>query len=217
MAMLLSYFSSKLTPQEIAAEVPVSKNDKGEEVGTVTQQLATWCINKKFKVKMYTADFQIIDLSWENLSKNTLLEHLQAIKNFRNIPSLGKDLSKIYVQSYIDFIKAGGELYIRPYMTTELIDKLLRSSPLFITVSYGVFYNRGRNNEAALRKSKLDDKNGKTGNHSIIIYGQDNEDNYLIADPWEEPGRHSIEPERLLASMTAAQIECDNLLFQISV
>lgn len=215
MATLLSFFGVKTTPEEIASKVRVNKNDKGEGVGTINQQLATWCISDGYEVEMHTADFQIIDLSWADLPKDKLLERMEATKEHREVPALGKEWSKIYMQSYIDFVEAGGKLSIRPYMTTELLDSKLSKSPLLQCVCYNVLYNTGRNNDIALRKSELDDITGKLTNHSIVIYGKADNGNYLIADPYKEPGMHEIEPERLLASMATAQIECDNLFFQL--
>lgn len=213
-ATLLSFFGQTLTPEEIAAKVPTNKNAEGEDCGTINQQLATWCISQGFDVQLHTADFQIIDLSWEGLPKEKLLERMEAAKNKRDVSSLGKEWSAIYMQSYIDFVNAGGNLQIHPYMTTELLDGLIAKSPLLLGVCCNVLYGRGRNKNVALRKAEPDDLEGEVINHSIVVYGKDG-DNYLIAEPWEEPGRHEIEPERLLAAMTAAQVECDNLLFQL--
>ncbi|QQR51656.1 hypothetical protein IPF89_02425 [Candidatus Saccharibacteria bacterium] len=215
LAILLSFFGKSLTPEEIVAKIPVNKNDKGEDWGTINQQLATWCLSQGFEVEMHTADFEIIDLSWAKLTKEKLLERMELAKNLRDVPALGKEWSKIYTQSYIDFLEAGGQLHIRPYMTTELLDSLLPDSPLLLCVCYNVLYGSGRSKDVGLRKSETDDLNGKLTNHSIVIYGKDKDGNYLIADPYKEPGLHTIEPERMLAAMTAAQMECDNLLFQL--
>ncbi|MFZ1471135.1 MAG: C39 family peptidase [Paracoccaceae bacterium] len=215
LAILLSFFGKSLTAEEIAAKIPVNKNDKGEDWGTINQQLATWCLSQGFEVDMYTADFEIIDLSWIKLTRDKLLERMELTKDHREVPALGKEWSKIYTQSYIDFMKTGGELHLMPYMTTKLIDDLLPASPLLLCVCYNVLYTSGRSKDIDLRKAETDDLNGKLTNHSIVIYGKDSDGSYLIADPYKEPGLHAIEPERLLAAMTAAQMECDNLLFQL--
>lgn len=215
MAILLSFFGKTLTPEEIVSAIPVNKNDKGEDWGTINQQLATWCLSQDFEVDMYTADFEIIDLSWVKLPKEKLLERMELAKEQREVPALGKEWSKIYTQSYIDFLEAGGQLHLQPYMTTKLLDDLLSNSPLLLCVCYNVLYTSGRSKDIGLRKAETDDLNGKLTNHSIVIYGKDIDGNYLIADPYKEPGLHSIEPERMLAAMTAAQMECDNLLFQL--
>jgi hypothetical protein len=216
MAILLSFFDQKLTPEQITKSVPVNKSDKGEDLGTINQQLATWCVNKGFDVEMHTADFEIIDLSWSKFTKDKLLERMEAAKNVRDIPALGKEWSKIYMQSYIDFVNADGNLHIHPFMTTELLDSLLPNSPLLVAVSYNVLHNSGRSKNVGARKSKPDDINGKLTTHSIVVYGKDNGSNYLIADPWKESGLHTVGPEHMLAAMTAAQMECDNLFFQLT-
>jgi hypothetical protein len=216
LSMLLSYYGVNLTPQQIMAEVPVMKNDLGEDCGTINQNLATWCLGQGFKVVMYTADFQVIDLSWARLEKAELLNRLALVQDYRLVPSLGPVMSKLYVRSYIDFLTAGGDLYIRPFMTTELLNNLLASGPILACVCYQVFYNTGRSKDIALRASELDDLHGRLTTHSVVIYGRNNEDNYLIADPWREPGREVVDRERLLCSMTAAQLECDNIIIQLS-
>ena len=214
-AILLSFFGVETTPEEVATEVPVNKDEKGENLGTINQQLATWCISQGYEVKIHTADFQVIDLSWAELPKDKLLERMEAVKERREVPALGKEWSKIYMQSYIDFVEAGGRLYIHPYITTKLLDSLLLDSPLLICVCYNVLYNTGRSKNMALRVSEPDDLDGKLTNHSIVIYGKTDSGSYLIADPYKEPGIHKVEPERLLAAMATAQIECDNLLVQL--
>jgi hypothetical protein len=215
LAILLSHFGKTLTPEQIMSQIPVNKNDKGEDWGTINQQLATWCLSQGFEVEVHTADFEIIDLSWAELPKEKLLERMEAAKDQREVPALGKEWSRIYTQSYIDFLEAGGQLNIRPYMTTDLLNNLLPNSPLLLGVCYNVLYNCGRSRDGGLRKSEPDDLNGKMTNHSIVIYGTNDNGDYLIADPYKEPGLHAIEPERMLAAMAGAQMECDNLLFQL--
>lgn len=215
MAILLSFFGVDTSPEAVAAKVPVNKNDNGDDWGTINQQLATWCLSEGYEVEMHTADFQIIDLSWAELPKDKLLERMKVARGHRDVPALGKEWSEIYMQSYIDFVEAGGKLYIHPYMTTYLLDSKLATSPLLHCVCYNVLYRTGRDKNIALRKSEPDDLDGKLANHSIVIYGKTDGGNYLIADPYKDPGTHEIEPERLLAAMATAQMECDNLFFQL--
>ena len=195
--------------------VPVVKNDKGEDWGTNNQQLATWCLSRGYDVEMHTADFQIIDQSWASLDREQQLARMEAARDHRLIPSLGKEWSGRYMQSYSDFVQANGELHIEPYMTVELLDRLLPVSPVFVCVCANVLNGWGRTINVGLRESKQDDIHGALVNHSIVVYGKDDAGKYLIADPWTQPGLRTIEPELLLAAMAASQIECDNLLFQL--
>jgi len=215
MAMLLSSFGVTKTPEQIAIEMPVSRSSHGEEFGSINQQLATWCIDQGFEVDLYSADFQVIDLSWADLRPEQLLERMDAATGKHIIPALGDEFSNIYLQSYIDFVRAGGRLHIRAYMSSEILDNTLKESPLLACVSYNVLYNIGRTHEFDPQNTGPDDINGKVVNHSIVIYGKDDAGNYLIADPRYKPGRHTIEPKRLLAAMGAAEVECDNLFFRL--
>lgn len=215
LAMVLSHFGKDLSPEELIAQIPVNKNDKGEELGTLNQQLATWCLSQGFDVELHTADFELVDLSWATLPKQKMLERMELAKDQREIPALGKEWSKNYLQSYVDFVSAGGQLHIEPYMTTTLLDDLLLRGPVLLCVCYNVLYGEGRTKATGLRASKPDDLTGNLTNHSIVLYGKNDDDTYMVADPWREPGLHTVVPECLLAAMSAAQMECDNLLFQL--
>lgn len=212
---MLSYYGKDITAEQIMNDIPVGFNDQGEPWGTINQQLATWCIGQGYKVKMYTFDCQVIDQSWRDLSKAKLIERLEAAKAGRNVPSLGEEWSKAYLQSYIDYLNAGGELHIQSYVTSKLLYKLLKDGPLLACVCFNTMYGTGHSKNIGLRQSEIDDVNGNSTNHSIVIYGVTEKGDFEIADPWREPGTHVIEPERMLASITAAQVECDNLFFQL--
>lgn len=213
--MLFSYFGKTIAPEAIIEQMPVNKNTRGEDWGTLNQELATWCIGQGYSVRLYTADFQIIDLSWIGLPKDELLLRMENVKTHRNIPALGKETSERYMQSYANFVKAGGELQIVPYMSTSLLDALLADGPFIVSVCFNVLHTRGRTRGVGLRETELDEVHGHLANHSIVVRGKDDGGYYLIADPWQKPGFHTVEPERLLAAMNASQMECDNLLFQL--
>lgn len=217
LAMIFSYFGKVMTPEEILASVPVTKNDKGEDWGTNNQDLARWCLSQGFTVHLYTADFQVIDLSWVGLSKEKLLERMEATKGHRDVPALGRVWSERYMQSYINFVKAGGELEVVPYMSSELLDRLLANGPFMAAVCFNVLHTYGRVKNTGLREIELNDVAGGLGNHSVVVYGKDEKGNYLIADPWQKPGFHAVEPERLLAAMAASEIEADNMIIQLQL
>lgn len=123
--------------------------------------------------------------------------------------------TKQYTQAYIDFVLEGGVLRIQPSVTTSLLYELLKTGPFLPCVSYSTLYGASRSRNIDDLKSVDDDIDGRAMNHSIVVYGNDNEGNFLIADPWKKPGLHIIEPERMIAAISTAQIECDNLLFKI--
>jgi hypothetical protein len=213
--MVFSYFGQTISPEAIIDQIPVNKNGQGEDWGTLNQELATWCIAQGYNVRICTADFQIIDLAWIGLTKDARLARMEVAKTHRDIPVLGMALSQRYMQSYINFVKAGGNLQILPYMSTKLLDSLLADGPFIASACFNVLYATGRTKSTGLRETELDDVGGRLANHSIVIRGKDDAGNYLFADPWQIPGFHAVEPERLLAAMGASQMECDNMLFQL--
>lgn len=215
LSMILSYYGLAETVEEISKKVPQSVDENGEEMGTINQEMATWCLSLGFEVSIYTFDCQIIDMAWQKLSKNEILARLEVGLNGWTVPSLGKDWSRAYRQSYIDFLKKGGDLHIQPAVTSGLLYDLLENGPILPCLCDNTLYGTGRTSHDGKEQTVPDDVNGRATNHSIVIYGNDEEGNFLIADPWYKPGRHTISPERMVAAISTAQIECDNLLFQI--
>lgn len=214
--MALSFYGQNVTTEDILKSVPTLKRDNGEDWGMINQMLATWCLSQGYAVSMHTADFQIIDLSWIGLDRNKLLGRMKESLDRRNVPALGPDWSKVYMQSYIDFLENGGELQIAPFMSNQLLDSLLQSGPIMGCVNFNVLHKIGRTQENGLRQFAVDDKNGRLTNHTVVIYGKNDNGQYLVADPGQQPGRFTFEAEHLLAAMTASQIECDNLVFQLN-
>jgi hypothetical protein len=215
LSILLEHHGKKLDPRDIEAKVPQCINEKGEKIGTINQQMATWCLQNGFKVTLYTFDCQIIDQSWSKLNKDQQLERMKLRKDGWVVPGMGEEWTKQYTQSYIDFVLAGGDLHIQPAVTTKLLYELLATGPFLPCVSYSTLCGAARSKNTDEIESVDDDVNGRAMNHSIVVYGNDENGNFLIADPWKKPGLHTVEPERILAAISTAQIECDNLLFLI--
>lgn len=216
LSMLLDYYGIQKSIEDISREVPQVQNEKGESFGTINQQLATYCRRLGFDVAMYTFDCQIIDQAWAGLSKAVLLERLEARKSGWAVPALGSLWNEAYVQSYIDFLHAGGTLQISPAPTSDLIYGLLENGPIFACVSMSTMYGHGRIRIINEHSEILDDVNGRALNHSIVISGYDTNGNLQIIDPFIEPGQHTVPMEQTIAAIATAQIECDNLLFQLS-
>lgn len=215
LATVLSYFGEDIGPAQILAEVPVRQDAAGHEWGTILQDLATWALSQGFGAALYTSDFQILDLEWTTLDTPTLVERLEVARPIRSVPSLGSEWSERYVQSYIDFVRAGGELHIVPYLTSALLDRLLSGGPLLASVCYSVLHGSGRHRYTGLRQSVPDDVRGAVHNHTLAVYGRDESGAYLYADPWGEPDFGAAEPEQLLYAIAAAQRECESVVIQL--
>ncbi|MDZ7786444.1 MAG: hypothetical protein U5L95_04980 [Candidatus Saccharibacteria bacterium] len=217
LAILLSHRRSELTPNDVIKSVPQPKDEEGNPTGSITAQLAVWCLNNGYNLDFYSFDCQILDLSWHGFTEENLIERLEAVRDSRHVLNLGdKYWSKVYVEAYIQMLKAGGKLYINPHITSSKLYELLVNGPVFANVCSATLSNKGHQTypKPNERVSVPDDIDGKAGTHSIVIYGNDEQGNYLVADPWE--GLGVIKPETMICSITAAQIECDNQCFQIT-
>lgn len=217
LSILLDHYKDNIGPLEIEEVVPQCLDENGKKMGTINQQMATWCIRRGYDVSMHTFDCQIIDQSWSKMSKDKLLERLKLRKSGWVVPGIGKNWTEEYTQSYIDFLEAGGALTITNAATTKLLHNLLDKGPILACVSFSTMYGAIRSRIDDESMSPDDDINGRALNHSIVIYGINEDGSYTIADPSQsrKPGLQTIESEVMLAAISTAQIECDNLIFQI--
>lgn len=218
LSMLLSHYNHDTPAADLLKEVPQAKNEDGVPIGSLTAQLAEWCVKQGYEVDFISFDFLITDLSWSGLSSEELLGKLEFVKDIRDVHNVGgKYWSKVYVEAYINFIKAGGKLTIQPHVTTKLLYEKLQDGPVYVNICSSVIHGTGRQQYPEPDTDKLlsvdDDIHGAIGTHSVVIYGNDSDGNFLVADPWD--GLEVIGAETMLCGITAAQLECDAQCFQI--
>lgn len=217
LAILLSHYGKDVSTEELLEQVPQAKNEEGKPLGSLTAQLAQWCVRHGFAVDFVSFDFLITDVSWQGLSNSQLLQKLESVKDVRDVRNVGgKHWSREYVQAYIDLIESGGKLSVLPHVTTKLLYEKLKHGPVYANICSSVVYGTGRQRypEANKRMSIDDDMHGIVGTHSVVIYGNDENGNFLVADPWQ--GMATVQPETMLCGITAAALECDSQCFQIS-
>ena len=212
--ILLSHYGKKISAEDAIKNIPVIRDEAGNDMGTAGQHIASWLVSLGYNVHLYSADFQTLDYSWRGLDKNTLVERLAEIKDTRTIPALGKEWSQIYVEGYKDYLNAGGNLHIEQYISSKLLDELLEDGPIMTTVNFNLLFGYGRTKTVGHLKTESDPMKGSLMNHFNVLIGEEN-DRYIISDPWQKPGKHLVAKELFVASIQAAQIECDNLIIQI--
>ncbi|MDB5164228.1 MAG: Peptidase family protein [Candidatus Saccharibacteria bacterium] len=213
LAILLSHYGKQVAVDELLKVVPHPVHEDGQEGGSITPQLAAWALMQGFQTHMYSFDCLVLDLSWKKLSEPQIVERLKAVRGKRDPQVASKHYADEYIDAYLDMLKAGGKLTIQPFVTTKLLYKLLEKGPVYANICSTARTGEGRNRNVGLRKSVVDDVNGTVSNHSIVLYGNDTNGNFLVADPWE--GMMTEDPETMICAITAAQIECDNMCFVI--
>jgi hypothetical protein len=213
LSMLLSHYNQHISVEELLKAVPHPKNEKGESTGSVTAQLVTWAQQQGYKAHMYSFDCLVLDLAWKHLSPKQTIARLKAARGKRDAQVFNSHWANIYIDAYISMLEAGAKLTIMPLVTSSLVNKLLTKGPVYANICSTVRDGNGRTRAVGVRKTVLDDIRGKVSNHSVIIYGNDTKGNYLVDDPWD--GLLTVDPETMICSITAAQIECDNQIFVI--
>ncbi len=218
LAMMLSHHGVDTSAEKILNEVPIAKDESGEPIGSLTAQLADWCVQQGYAVDFTSFDFLITDFSWIGMDNQELLDKLESVKEVRDVQNVGgKYWSKMYVQAYIDLINSGGNLSVKPHVTTVLLYTMLEKAPVYTNICSSIVHAKGRQQYPEPQTSKLlsvdEDVNGTIGTHSIVIYGHDEKGNFMIADPWD--GLYDVDPETMLCAITAAELECDSQCFQI--
>lgn len=215
LAILLSYYGKTYSPEDIGKMVPQPKDASGTSHGSVTAELAGWCQSQGFRARMYASDMYILDLSWQDKSSRKIKSRLEEIGMKRQISIMDSRWVKIYIDAYVAMIDLGTDLMVVPFITTKLLYELLRDGPIYANICSTANSGRGRTiSQPGLRKTKIDDVNGIVSTHSVVIYGCDEDGNFLVADPWD--GMTIVESERMVLAIEAAQIECDNQIFVVS-
>jgi hypothetical protein len=213
LSMLLSFYDKHVTVEELLESVKQPTDEKGDPRGSTTTELVTWCLENGFVSMVYSFDCEMLDLSWQKLPKAELLAKINAYKDHRNVLGLGKEYGQIYMSGYEKMIESGGLLRIQPHATSKLIYELLETGPVYVNECSDVMDNLGRTKTVGLRQFAEDDENGSLHTHSIVVYGREENGDLLVADPWR--GLRTVDVENLLCSITLAQIECDNMIFQL--
>jgi len=212
LAMQLSHYGSTLTPRDIYRSAPRAEVDGVQLAGSLATQLATWAIGRGFKARVTTFDFLVIDLAWASLDGPALTARLSAVRDSRRVPSLGEAMSRTYIDEYVRYLEAGGELDILPHVSSSSLYEKLRRGPIGVTVCTAPLYDHGRMSEALPGRETADDVNGAIGTHSVVLYGNTESGDFLLADPWR--GLTQVARDALICAMTAAEIECDALCME---
>lgn len=212
LAMQLSHYGSVLTPEDIFGSAPRVVVDGVERPASLPTQLAAWALAQGYGARLTAFDFLILDLAWASLDAPTLVSRLATVRDTRDVASLGQALSRTYVDGYVRFLGAGGQLVIHPYVSSSAIYDKLSRGPVGVSVCTAPLYGHGRMSEALPGRETADDVNGSIGTHSVVIYGHTASGDFLLADPWR--GLTQVPRDALICAMTAAEIECDAMCME---
>jgi hypothetical protein len=200
-AMLLSFFDDDVSSEEISKDIPTLLDDNEKEWGSNAVDEMLWCMRRGYKARGYVFDSQIMNQTWAGKDSKSIVHGLESLKGEKVHPLLGKKLTESFISSYVDFLNAGGELTILPSPTRSLLYELLKKGPYLAAVNYNTLYRTDT---------------GFMTIHASVVRGNEENGTLLLADPWEEDWEQSVEPDHFMGAIMAAQMSCENAIFQIS-
>jgi hypothetical protein len=214
--MLLSHFGRDVPPESLIPEIKAFRDDKGDVCGMLTPWVCSWELRNGFAAEMYCSDSELLDLSWASLDSQAQLERMKLARETRTLAALNREMVHTYFDSYIEFVELGGKLTITPYISSELLDKLLVRGPILATFAYSALYGVGRTKTIGLRDSVPDDLRGSTCTHAAVLYGRNENGDYLIADPYRSTQFHVAPRDAVIAAIAAASYSCESHIAVIS-
>jgi hypothetical protein len=210
LSMALSHFGFEVPPENLLSEVNSFKDEHGQVCGGLTTWMCSAALRRNFKVELFCADSELLDLSWAKLDSQEIIERMKLAKEARTLQALNRATIHAYLDSYIEFIELGGKLTILPYISSALLDELLTRGPLMVTFAYSTLYGIGRTRSTGLRQSVTDDMRGTTCTHGAVIYGRNERGEYLVADPYIPSGFHVAPRDAMVAAIAAAAYACES-------
>lgn len=90
--------------------------------------------------------------------------------------------------------------------------RLLAKGPVGAAVLFTVFASEGKRDP----DQSFNALTGGAGTHSVLVIGYDEATGFQVADPAPGRGVVTVSKENLLAAITAAQVDLDNVIFQVT-
>jgi len=210
LAMQLSAHGEALSPLDVVTNAAGSK--RPGDFGFTSQELGRYCLSLGYQVEMWSFDCLVLDYAWKDLSGAALATELGTLCRHHEGRTPVDENKLRYALGYLAFVEAGGVLHGAPFVTSELLLRLLEKGPVGVSVLFGVFASEGkRDSEQAFNALT-----GGAGTHSVLVIGYEEATGFLVADPAPGRGVVTVGKESLLAAITAAQVEYDNVIFQVT-
>ena len=151
-----------------------------EEGGTLAVFLGLDAISKGFEAKIYTYNLKMFDPSWKDLSKDELLQKLDAQLAYKK----GKKFA-MATQAYKQFLQQGGQILFEN-LDEELIKGYLQNNiPILAGLSATYLYQSKREFTNSKNQSIFDDLKGEPMGHFVVLTRLE-EDHVWVADPYKE-------------------------------
>ena len=193
----------------------ISEIEMLEGGGTLGVFLGLDALKRGFDATIHSVNLEIFDPTWVNLSMEALADKLRQEYAAKHRAKL-----RVAIKAYLRFIELGGIVSLKDFKP-GLFDRYFKKNvPLIAGVSTTFLYQSKREYTNSDNMSVFDDIHGDPTGHSVVVYGENEEKKFLIADPdCTNPIAHdhyyAVERNRLVHSILLGILTYDSLILAV--
>ena len=193
----------------------ISEIEMLEGGGTLGAFLGLDALKRGFDATIHSVNLEILDPTWVNLSMEALADKLRQEYAAKHRAKL-----RVAIKAYLRFIELGGIVSLKDFKP-GLFDRYFKKNvPLIAGVSTTFLYQSKREYTNSDNMSVFDDIHGDPMGHFVVVYGENEEKKFLIADPdCTNPIAHdhyyAVERNRLVHSILLGILTYDSLILAV--
>ena len=193
----------------------ISEIEMLEGGGTLGVFLGLDALKRGFDATIHSVNLEIFDTTWVNLSMEALADKLRQEYAAKHRAKL-----RVAIKAYLRFIELGGIVSLKDFKP-GLFDRYFKKNvPLIAGVSTTFLYQSKREYTSSDNMSVFDDIHGDPMGHFVVVYGENEEKKFLIADPdCTNPIAHdhyyAVERNRLVHSILLGILTYDSLILAV--
>ena len=193
----------------------ISEIEMLEGGGTLGVFLGLDALKRGFDATIHSVNLEIFDPTWVNLSMEALADKLRQEYAAKHRAKL-----RVAIKAYLRFIELGGIVSLKDFKP-GLFDRYFKKYvPLIAGVSTTFLYQSKREYTNSDNMSVFDDIHGDPMGHFVVVYGENEEKKFLIADPdCTNPIAHdhyyAVERNRLVHSILLGILTYDSLILAV--
>ncbi|KKQ94442.1 MAG: hypothetical protein UT66_C0017G0005 [candidate division CPR2 bacterium GW2011_GWC1_39_9] len=181
-SMIMKFFGKDYSPDYITKTIGgITKDSKGNEVGTLNIDLAIFSQEKGFETYCYTYNIELLKPSFVRLDRPELKQEIEEL-----LKAEKNDFDKRVLSAYLKFIDLDGVLEMKMPSLKLVENYILKGIPVLIS----------------LRTKILREKDGieNWSGHAIVITGFDG-DTFYYNDP-KDGAENEINREKLFFALS---------------
>ena len=163
---------------KISLKQLISEIEFLEDGGTLGVFLGIDALKRGFKATIHSYNLTLLDPTWSELSMPELKAKLELLHKAKHAPKLRKA-----IEAYIRFIDLGGTVAFSDLRAAMFEKYFKKGVPVLCGLSATYLYRSMREFTGADDKSVFDDIHGEPMGHFVVVYGIDENKQFMVADP----------------------------------